>query len=130
MRNKDIILPKDKFDLESCKNLQDISDKLFLEVASELLTWLQDSNWPIFSEIIKLFIAKQDIAMNEISKIFDTNDVIWQYWILNALYPNLSENNKLLLKEELEKCLNKLSLKVGKDEDEINLLEILHSILK
>ena len=129
MRNKSIILPKDKFDLEICKNLQNLSDELFFEATSELLTWLQDGNWPIFHEMIKLFIAKQDIAMDEISKVFNTNNVIWQYWILSELYPRLTAKNKMLINKQLEKCFNKLSLKEEKDEDDMNVIELLHFIL-
>lgn len=130
MLNKEMMMPKDKFDLDTCKNFYDLTDEAFLEIAPELLTWLQDGNWPIFPEIIKLFIAKQDIAMDEISKVFNTNNVIWQYWILSELYPRLTAKNKMLINKQLEKCFNKLSLKEEKDEDEINVIEILHSILK
>ncbi|UTC64614.1 DUF5071 domain-containing protein [Treponema sp. OMZ 788] len=129
MLNKEMMMPKDKFDLDTCKNFYDLTDEAFLEIAPELLTWLQDGNWPIFPEIIKVFTLKQDIVIDEISKIFDTSDVIWQYWILSELYPNLSEKNKLFLKEGLKRCSNKLSLKVKKDDDEINLLEMLDLIL-
>lgn len=57
-----------------------------------LLTWLKDMNWPV-AKVLSPYLAKIGVPLkNDIVKIFNGNDVMWQYWILVELIdvPNLS----------------------------------------
>lgn len=128
--SKKLLLPQNKFDFDSCKKIQNLNDNDFLKVVRELLTWLQDANWPIFPEVIKIVTEKQNIAVEHICEIFTTNNEIWQYWVLTELYPNLSNKNKTFMRKNLELCLEKLLNKPKLNEDESDLAKILDTILR
>jgi len=45
--DKPLFIPKTKADMSACSILLDTSDAEIKPHLAELLTWLQDSNWPV-----------------------------------------------------------------------------------
>lgn len=91
--------------------------------------WLGDANFPVFSEIVEIFVERQDTLLPFVSNIFYSNDSICIYWVLLELYPKLSYQNQLALAIDLEHCLHNISEKLTLDEDDENLKEILEKVL-
>ncbi|EER56259.1 hypothetical protein NEIFL0001_0635 [Neisseria flavescens SK114] len=91
--------------------------------------WLGDANFPVFSEIVEIFVERQDILLPFVSNIFYSNDSICIYWVLLELYPKLSYQNQVALTIDLEHCLHNISEKLTLDEDDENLKEILEKVL-
>ena len=121
--------PKDKFDIKACKKLKEYNDEELIEMGEWLSGWLGDANFPIFIEIVEIFVERQDTLLPFISNIFYSNDSICIYWVLLELYPKLSYQNQVTLAIDLEHCLHNISEKLTLDEDDENLKEILEKVL-
>jgi len=126
MKNIKTLLPKDKLDDSNLEKIKLLNDSDLSQITSELLTWTQDANWPIFSKIVEIIVARQDLFIGEISKIFQTDDRIWKYWILTNICPKLSLENKDFLKKDFDNMAKVLS--INTEEEEI--LELINTLRK
>ena len=126
MKNIKILLPKDKFDDSNLEKIKLLNDSDLSQITTVLLTWTQDANWPIFSKIVDIIVARQDLFIGEISKIFQTDDRIWKYWILTNICPKLSLENKDFLKKDFDNMAKVLS--INTEEEEI--LELINTLRK
>lgn len=106
MKYKNLI-PRDKFDTSTISKLEVISDSDFEAIGMEILTWVQDINWPIASEMVRLIVLRQDVMMHHIETVLRGSDEIWKYWIITNIIPNINENNlKKIYPRLLEISLN------------------------
>ena len=119
MNNIRSLIPKDKFDNSSINKLEKLSDAEIQPIIYELLECLQDYNWPIAREILPIILLHQNIAMPYIIDVLEGNDVMWRYWIMDLVIPNLLVSNKQLLRKSLEE----LAALTGNDEDTKELVE-------
>jgi len=126
MKNIKILLPKDKFDDSNLEKIKLLNDSDLSQITSELLTWTQDANWPIFPKIVEIIVARQDLFISEISKVFQTDDLIWKYWILTNICPKLSLENKDFLKKDFDNMAK--VLQTNTEEEEI--LELINTLRK
>lgn len=126
MKNIKILLPKDKFDDSNLEKIKLLNDSDLSQITSELLTWTQDANWPIFPKIVEIIVARQDLFISEISKVFQTDDWIWKYWILTNICPKLSLENKDFLKKDFDNMAK--VLQTNTEEEEI--LELINTLRK
>ena len=126
MKNIKILLPKDKFDDSNLEKIKLLNDSDLSQITSELLTWTQDANWPIFPKIVEIIVARQDLFISEISKVFQTDDLIWKYWILMNICPKLSLENKDFLKKDFDNMAKVLL--TNTEEEEI--LELINTLRK
>ena len=126
MKNIKILLPKDKFDDGNLEEIKLLNDSDLFQITSELLTWTQDANWPIFPKIVEIILARQDLFISEISKVFQTDDLIWKYWILTNVCPKLSLENIDFLKKDFDNIVKVLP--TNTEEEEI--LELINTLRK
>jgi hypothetical protein len=126
MKNIKTLLPKDKLDDSNLEKIKLLNDSDLSQITSELLTWTQDANWPIFPKIVEIIVARQDLFIGEISKVFQTDDMIWKYWILTNICPKLSLENKDFLKKDFDNMIKVLL--TNTEEEEI--LELINTLRK
>ncbi len=126
MKNIKTLLPKDKFDDSNLEEIKRLNDSDLSQITSELLTWTQDANWPIFLKIVEIIVARQDLFIGEISKVFQTDDMIWKYWILTNVCPKLSLENIDFLKKDFDNMAKVLP--TNTEEEEI--LELINTLRK
>ena len=126
MKNIKTLLPKDKFDDSNLEEIKLLNDSDLSQITSELLTWTQDANWPIFPKIVEIIVARQDLFISEISKVFQTDDLIWKYWILTSICPKLSLENIDFLKKDFDNMVK--ALPTNTEEEEI--LELINTLRK
>ena len=126
MKNIKILLPKDKFDDSNLEKIKLLNDSDLSQIVSELLTWTQDANWPVFPKIVEIIVARQDLFISEISKVFQTDDFIWKYWILTNICPKLSLENIDFLKKDFDNMAKVLP--TNTEEEEI--LELINTLRK
>ena len=126
MKNIKTLLPKDKFDDSNLEKIKLLNDSDLSQITSELLTWTQDANWSIFPKIVEIIVARQDLFISEISKVFQTDDWIWKYWILTNICPKLSLENKDFLKKDFDNMAK--VLQTNTEEEEI--LELINTLRK
>ena len=126
MKNIKILLPKDKFDDSNLEKIKLLNDSDLSQITTELLTWTQDANWPIFSKIVEIIVARQDLFIGEISKIFQTDDRIWKYWILTNICPKLSLENIDFLKKDFDNMVKVLPTNMEEEE----IVELINTLRK
>ena len=126
MKNIKILLPKDKFDDSNLEEIKLLNDSDLSQITSEVLTWTQDANWPIFPKIVEIIVARQDLFISEISKVFQTDDLIWKYWILTNICPKLSLENIDFLKKDFDNMVK--ALPTNTEEEEF--LELINTLRK
>ena len=126
MKNIKILLPKDKFDDGNLEEIKLLDDSDLSQITSELLTWTQDANWPIFPKIVEIIVARQDLFVSEISKVFQTDDFIWKYWILTNVCPKLSLENIDFLKKDFDNMVKVLPTNMEEEE----ILELINTLRK
>ena len=126
MKNIKTLLPKDKLDDSNLEKIKLLNDSDLSQITSELLTWTQDANWPIFPKIVEIIVARQDLFISEISKVFQTDDLIWNYWILTNICPKLSVENIEFLKKDFDNMAK--VLQTNTEEEEI--LELIYTLRK
>ena len=126
MKNIKTLLLKDKFDDGNLEEIKILNDSDLSQITSELLTWTQDANWPIFPKIVEIIVARQDLFISEISKVFQTDDLIWKYWILTNICPKLSLENIDFLKKDFDNIAKVLP--TNTEEEEI--LELINTLRK
>jgi len=82
--NEDIrnLIPRDKFDLERAQAAIAAGYPAVAPILPELLSWIEDMNWPI-AEVIAPFLASigEPLAPH-IERAFETDDDVWKDWIL------------------------------------------------
>ena len=126
MKNIKTLLPKDKLDDSNLEKIKLLNDSDLSQITSELLTWTQDANWPMFPKIVEIIVARQDLFISEISKVFRTDDLIWKYWILTNICPKLSLENIDFLKKDFDNMAK--VLQTNTEEEEI--LELINTLRK
>ena len=126
MKKIKTLLPKDKFDDSNLEEIKRLNNSDLSQITSELLTWTQDANWPIFPKIVEIIVARQDLFIGEISKVFQTDDWIWKYWILTNICPKLSLENIDFLKKDFDNMVKVLP--TNTEEEEI--LELINTLRK
>ena len=126
MKNIKTLLPKDKLDDSNLEKIKLLNDSDLSQIVSELLTWTQDANWPVFRKIVEIIVARQDRFISEISKVFQTDDRIWKYWILTNICPKLSLENIDFLKKDFDNMAKVLP--TNTEEEEI--LELINTLRK
>ena len=126
MKNIKTLLPKDKLDDSNLEKIKLLNDSDLSQITSELLTWTQDANWPIFPKIVEIIVARQDLFISEISKVFQTDDLIWKHWILTNICPKLSLENIDFLKKDFDNIAKVLP--TNTEEEEI--LELINTLRK
>ena len=129
MKNIKILLPKDKFDDSNLEEIKLLNDSDLSQITSEVLTWTQDANWPIFPKIVEIIVARQDRFISEISKVFQTDDRIWKYWILTNICPKLSLENIDFLKKDFDNMVKVLPTDITDIEKE-EILELINTLRK
>ena len=126
MKNIKTLLPKDKLDDSNLEKIKLLNDSDLSQITSELLTWTQDANWPVFRKIVEIIVARQDLFISEISKVFQTDDWIWKYWILTNICPKLSLENKDFLKKDFDNMVKVLPTNMEEEE----ILELINTLRK
>ncbi|PJK08959.1 hypothetical protein CO608_07955 [Lysobacteraceae bacterium NML08-0793] len=121
------LLPQSKFDSAPLPALAALDDVQFTQAGPELLTWLQDENYPIFHEVLALLAQRQACIVPALEAVFHTQDWIWQHAVLQHLYPRLTPQNQALLLPQIRQLAQKPQ---PMDEDALALQALAARILR
>lgn len=80
-------LPADKFDVEAVERLSELTDDELRPLIPELLTWLQDMNWPVAGPAAELLSEQKELVEPFILPLLraEQKDEIWKYQIISTL---------------------------------------------
>lgn len=94
------LIPKDKFDIETANKLPNYTYEELKPIIPELLTWIQDMNWPVSKPVANYLQTLTEHLSNDIIEILQGTDDIWKYWTLHVFgLWNLKPLNELVRKE-------------------------------
>ena len=112
-------LPKNKFDQQSLFGIDELSNEEIQPIIYELLTWLQDYNWPVADEVLQVLRKREILVFPYLADILAGDDIMWKIWIMELLIPTLTTEHK----EALRTNIFALSKVPSYDEDYIALKE-------
>lgn len=120
--NEQKLIPKDKFDLDAAKRLSLATPEQVSAVATPLLEWIADMNWPVALEIIHVLPKFHKELLPSIEPILlnRENDIIWKYWIISQLLIQFPKESLLTLLPIIQEYADL----IPHNEDEEDLKEI------
>ena len=120
--NEQKLIPKDKFDLDAAKRLSLATPEQVSAVATPLLEWIADMNWPVALEIIHVLPKFHKELLPSIEPILlnRENDIIWKYWIISQLLIQFPKESLLTLLPIIQEYANL----IPHNEDEEDLKEV------
>jgi hypothetical protein len=111
-------IPRHKDDFDVVEKLR---NKPFVEVkpfVNELLTWVQDYNWPISRPIAEFLSFHFSEITDELLIVLNGNDHIWKYWCIQCIIDNKIIDPILLF--QLERIANEPTKR--EIEEEVNIV--------
>jgi hypothetical protein len=80
------LLPRGKADFERIEVLESLSLAELRPLVRHLMTWIQDSNWPISRRVEALLLRLESAALLEpIREVLATTDAIWKTNTIRSL---------------------------------------------
>jgi hypothetical protein len=99
------LIPKDKFDIETADKLSKYSYDEIKPIVPELLTWIQDMNWPVARPVSEYLQVISDHLTEDIIEILRGPDDVWKYWSLHVfgLWTTKPLDNRII--QELKRII-------------------------
>ena len=94
------LVPKDKGDVETAKRLSGYTYEEVKPIISQLMSCIEDMNWPIGYYVANYLKTITEHLSAEILEILKTNDGMWKYWTL-IVFGDIIDN--LAIKEEIKR---------------------------
>ena len=110
------LIPQNKFDTSTIKQLERIKTEQISTISMQLLEWIADMNWPVAQELIKVLPRFHKELMIDIKYILSdkVDDSIWKYWIINSLLPLFSPDSQTVFLPYIQR----LAAMAASNEDE------------
>ena len=105
-------IPTDKLDIQACKQLEIAPLNEVQPFISELLVWLQDYNWPVALFVKNKLIQFDEELIKPIKVVLSGNEVVWKYFILTELIPEV----KISVVNSLQPELKQIAYSPSDDE--------------
>ena len=110
------LIPQNKFDTSTIKQLERIKTEQISTISMQLLEWIADMNWPVAQELIKVLPRFHKELMIDIKYILSdkVDDSIWKYWIINSLLPLFPPDSQTVFLRYIQR----LAAMAASNEDE------------
>ena len=112
------LVPKDKFDNSNMEVLKTIDIDKVKPILEQLLNWMQDINWPVAQELIKILPRFHFELISHIKIVFNSNDDDWKNWVL-CLMKNFPRESVLRLSSDIKRIAQYPT--IGEMEAETNM---------
>ena len=119
--------PRDKYDQQTIAYLDTLPIEYWKHLICDLLDWLGDSNWPIFTATADLLLKNPHGCLDDLRRIFDQDDDQLQFNILSALIPRMPEDCIRALAPDLRKFQQGVSDEV---EENWEMRELVDEVLE
>ena len=115
------LVPQNKFDTSTIKQLERIKTEQISTISMQLLEWIADMNWPVAQELIKVLPRFHKELMIDIKYILSdkVDDSIWKYWIINSLLPLFPPDSQTVFLPYIQR----LAAMAASNEDEKDLID-------
>jgi hypothetical protein len=106
MKRTDLI-PIDKFDIKKVKELKKLSDEEIQPILPELFAWIEDINWPVAKELVKVLPIFNEAILPYVKDLWQNPDGLREYSIYYCMLPRLNIRQLELLSNELQRIAYK-----------------------
>lgn len=106
-------------------DLKELAKEDLVQLIPELLSWLQDINWPIAIDISQILLTIPNETLPHISHVLSGDDDIWKEWCLRYFVMELPDELILSLQEEIKRIAYTPTKGEELEEVHITALEIL-----
>jgi hypothetical protein len=89
------LIPKHKGDNETADKLKNYSYDQIKPIIPDLLTWMQDMNWPVAGPVSDYLETLTDNISSDLLNILKGDDEVWKYWII-ARFGRLTKDQDVL----------------------------------
>lgn len=115
------LIPQNKFDTSTIKQLERIKTEQISTISMQLLEWIADMNWPVAQELIKVLPRFHKELMIDIKYILSdkVDDSIWKYWIIYSLLPLFPPDSQTVFLPYIQR----LAAMAASNEDEKDLID-------
>lgn len=101
--DKSVLVPVSKHDFETVERIKITDPNNIQEVLPQIFEWIEDINWPIAPELIKVLAGFDDMIIPFVIDFIHNPDGLREYSIYYFMLPLLNKRQLVLLKEELER---------------------------
>lgn len=121
MDQEALFVPKHKDDFQAVEFLRKTDFKRFKAHINELLSWIQDMNWPVAREIAEILSFHTNSIKKQIINIIKSDDDIWKYWcVRELLYFTKEKDLDCEIISELKRIVSYPTK--GEVEEEVNII--------
>ena len=99
-------IPRNKSDLKACEQLGDAGNEDILPFLNELLTWIQDANWPVAAPVAERLIKVGKEIIPSVNTILRGDDDIWKYWVISLIILKLDIDSLEATLDEVIRIIN------------------------
>jgi len=99
-------IPKDKHDTAAIERAGSIGFPMINPILSDLLEWVQDSNWQVADGTASLLSRAGPEILPHIRKVLNSEDEIWKFWTIELVVRNLKPEYLTALQDELVRLAN------------------------
>jgi hypothetical protein len=104
--NKSLFIPVSKDDFETVERIKITDPKNIQEVLQQIFEWIEDINWPIARELVKVLAGFDEMIIPFVIDLIRNPDGLREYSIYYYMLPLLTNRQLSLLGEELERVAN------------------------
>lgn len=79
------LVPKHKHDLDNLQLLKNLGYPAIRPVLPELMTWIQDMNWPVANAVAPFLVSLGSTLAPYVQEVLDTTDGMWKYWVITSV---------------------------------------------
>lgn len=107
---------RDRHDLASLDLIEASEPSTWAHLVPELLTWLQDPNWPISGRVKEILLLNHTASVDPLPLVLQGDDEAWQSNCLDLVL-RLSRETQCMLRGDLEAFSARISDKNDADWD-------------
>lgn len=108
MASKNLSTPRDKHDFASLETIEASEPSTWAHLVPELLTWLQDPNWPISGRVKEILLLNPAASFEPLRLVLRGDDEAWQSNCLDLVL-RLPRGIQRMLRSDLEAFIARIS---------------------
>jgi hypothetical protein len=116
MTSAHLSAPRDKHDFAALDRIEHSDPSAWAHLVPELLTWLQDPNWPIFGRVKEVLLLNPTALIGPVCLVLEGDDEQWQSNCLNLVL-RLPRDTQSMLRADLEAFSARVSDDIDLDWD-------------
>jgi len=104
--NRNLLIPISKHDFEAVERIKKADIESIRPIISNLFEWVEDINWPIAPELARTLVKFDNLIIPFVKDLIQNPDGLREYSVYYYMLPLFTDEQLLLIKNELERVVN------------------------